>query len=271
MKFIRYIADLLRITFRPAFEKADFIATIVGIIGGAITYFYPNTNQYIDIGLWLMPLLVFSAIFLTRFALAPYWLYQQEYKKRLDLELTLHTLQKPLPKVQYSLFRVAQLYYPSPVTPTSYPRYEILQAWFENAPEFPNDQSIAKDVTVNIEFWTLPRDKILFQIHGQWAESTAPDHVGYSGVKSSIDILPSHIKSKLMIALKYKDDDAAYPFSIESLRDFPDGRNPNYILLPGSYFLKISLRGVGINKDFPFILENPGQGESLNLRISTSK
>ena len=270
MRFSKYLAELLRITFRPAFERADFIATIIGIIGGAFTYFFPSVNQYIGIGLWLIPLLVFVAIFLTRLFLAPYWLYKQEHKNRLAVETHLHSIQTPFPRVLYSRFRVAQLYYPSPVTSSNYPSYEILQVWFENAPKFPTDQSVAKEVSAIIEFWTLSRDKLLFQIHGQWAETTAPNHVGYKGVKATIDILPSHIESKLMIALKYRDDDSAYPFSIESIRDFSDGRNPNLVLLPGDYFLKICLRGIGIDKEFLFTLENFGKGKSLDLKVLTS-
>lgn len=265
MRFLVFLREIIQITFRPAFERADIIATIIGVVGGAAAYFFPGANRYVDIGLWLIPLLVFIVLFFTRLFLAPYWLYKQEYESRLKAETHLRDMQKSTPRVLYSEFRVAQLYIQSPVASKSYPRYEVLQVWFENVPEFPTDQSVARDVSAVIEFWSLSGADLIFQFYGQWAETTAPNHVGFKGVKPSIDIPPSHIKAKLMIALKYKDEEFAYPYSVESLKDYSDGRNPNLALRIGNYAVKIRLRGMGIDKEFLFTVENPGKGKSLNL------
>ena len=111
-------------------------------------------------------------------------------------------------------------------------------------------------------------DKKLFQVHGQWALSTAPDHVGYSGITPTLDLAPGSLYGKLFIALKYESDEEAYAYSQESLGRSGDGRDPSVKLENGRYRIHIILEGVRIRSDYWLNLINSGLGE--NLRIETA-
>ena len=253
--------------FKPSVEKADLIASLIGVIGAAIAYFYPSVSDFVGLGAWLIPIVFFLLLFISRLILAPYWVYMEEQQQRIQAETRLQAMKAPLPKVFFSSARQAQMHRPSPVVEGSIPIYELLQAWFENRPNAPTGDSTAKQVSAVIEFWTRTREETLFQVHGQWARSTAPDHVGFRGTTSAIDIAPGHLAAKLIVALKYRDEKEAYAYSDESLRDYSDGRNPSLKLNQGEYNLRIRLRGIGVDQEFWFSLTNPGSGESLQLTI----
>jgi hypothetical protein len=138
-----------------------------------------------------------------------------------------------------------------------------VQVWFENTPGFPTESSIAKQVTARL---TIENDSgFRLQFYGQWADSNAPDNLGFNGILDSVDIPPGHLRAKLLVALKYPADDDAFAFTREGLRSSGDGRAARFTIPRGDYSVNIELRGVGVAETFRFTLANPGPGNDLQL------
>ena len=168
------------------------------------------------------------------------------------------------PRVEFAQARQAQMYHDSPVVEGRTPTYQILQAWFANAPELPTDSSVARHVTAKVDVFREGLEK-LFEYHGQWARSNAPDHVGFDDILDEVEIRPGHLKAKLILALKYPADAECYAFTREGMRSTSDGRTERFAVPPGSYTLKVHLSGIGIDDMYHFKLENPGSGKPLEL------
>ncbi|HEV8440780.1 MAG TPA: hypothetical protein VGT40_22055 [Methylomirabilota bacterium] len=140
------------------------------------------------------------------------------------------------------------------------PIYEITQIWFTNQPAAPGESSTAKDVTATLEFFD-PKSRVArVTAHGQWAVTTAPEHVGYMGTTPVTDIPPSAIPVKLMAILKHPQDTSAYAYAQENIYASPDGRHASYELPRGRYRLRVKLLGKNVNKSFAFTVDNGGLG-----------
>lgn len=144
--------------------------------------------------------------------------------------------------------------------------YYIVQAWFVNLPIQRSSQAIADSITATIEFYDKNATNLRFNVYGQWALSTAPNHVGQKGFINKVNMLPNNERHKLNIALKWPDDDECYSYSQEGLIAHPDGRNPGNKLPCGEYTVCVKLEGIGVDQSFWFILINPGKSGNLELR-----
>ncbi|MFC2053481.1 hypothetical protein ACFLV7_04165 [Chloroflexota bacterium] len=182
--------------------------------------------------------------------------------RRIWLQLDNFKQAKPL--IEFTKARQAQMYHASPIVEGRRPTYEILQVWFINNPNLSLETSIAKGVTAKVKIFKSDSSE-LFEFHGQWAKSNAPDNVGYDDILDAVDIQPSHIESKLFIALKYPPDSSCYAFTREGLRSTPDGRSPKYDIAEGEYKIRVHLRGIGVDEIFWFDFHNFGANKSLKL------
>ena len=169
-----------------------------------------------------------------------------------------------MPNIEFTKIRQAQIYHPSIVIKGQRPTYEILQIWFSYNPPLPLETSVAKDVTALIRI-TKSDESDLFEFHGQWAKSNAPDNVGFDDILDSVNIQPGHLEAKLIIALKYPSDSRCYAFTREGYKSTTDGRSERYEIDPGDYTIRFHLRGVGVDKVFWFALHNCGANQSLKL------
>jgi hypothetical protein len=168
-----------------------------------------------------------------------------------------------LPAIKFDQSRIAQIHSHSKIAGKPIPRYVPVQVWFENTPGFPTESSIAKQVTARL---TIENDSgFRLQFYGQWADSNAPDNLGFNGILDSVDIPPGHLRAKLLVALKYPADDDAFAFTREGLRSSGDGRAARFTIPRGDYSVNIELRGVGVAETFRFTLANPGPGNDLQL------
>jgi hypothetical protein len=161
------------------------------------------------------------------------------------------------------------MYHASQVVEGKKPTYQILQAWFINQPMSLGESSIAKEITAKITVFKRDGSK-LFEYFGQWAKSNAPDNVGYDDILDSVSIPPSHIESKLIIALKYPSESLCYAFTREGLRSTPDGRSNRYEIPEGTYKMMVHLRGIGVDESFWFIFNNFGVNTSLELEYQNA-
>jgi hypothetical protein len=167
-----------------------------------------------------------------------------------------------LPNLSFDQIRKAQMHSPSVILGRSTPTYVPVQLWFKNSPAYPTESSIAKSVTAKVSILNEAKQEHL-SYYGQWADSNAPDNVGFNGILDSLDIPPGHLRAKLLLALKYPNDDDAFAFTREGFRSSSDGRSLRYRIPPGNYSVNIQLAGVGVNKDFTFTLKNNGAGSDL--------
>ncbi len=260
--------SLIKRAFSKPLERADYIAGIIGLAGGVITYFFPSVRDIFYIGVWLIPISLLFVLSVYRLILSPYWIYFEEWGKRRELEIELKAINETRPNIIVDQLRESPLFRGSLVSNDQIPNYGILQAWFRNNPDIPGEKSEAKRVTALIEFNDTTTDEHLFSVYGQWAESTAPDHVGYSGITNEIDIPPGVLAGKLMIALKHLTDGNCYAYSRESITKFLDGRNPGLQLEPGKYRVCVLLNGIGVKQYYDFILDNPGVDGILKMEIA---
>jgi hypothetical protein len=187
--------------------------------------------------------------------------------RRYRLRLANFELAKPC--IEFSKVRQAPLIFSSPLG-VNLPGYEVLQVWFRNNPQIPLETTIAKNVTALVEIVKSDTSK-LFEFHGQWAETNAPDNVGYKNIHDAENIQPGYIEAKLMILLKYPSDSSCYAFTKESVQSSDVGRSPKYEIVPGKYIVIIHLRGVGVDNIFEFDLHNLGTNQTLILNPKSSE
>jgi hypothetical protein len=183
------------------------------------------------------------------------------------IRLQLANYEQAKPHIEFSKARQAQMYLPSPLGGRM-PTYEVLQIWFKNNPLTPIETTIAKDITALITI-TRSDSSELFEYHGQWVQSNAPDNVGYNGIHDSENIPPSHNEAKLMIALKYTSDSSCYAFTKEGIQSTADGRSKRYEIPQGNYSMRIHLRGIGVDEVFHFQLQNDGANNTLKVKAVT--
>ena len=264
---IAFYLRAIRLAFTHSLERADLVGGAIAVLGGAIAYFRPGLADELGIGIWLVPLVFFLILFLVRLTLAPFWLYWEERTARIRAEDRVHQFESSRPHIVFVRYRTGPMFRPSVITPTKVPAGEMLQAWFENQPEVPDPSAVAVQVTALCTFFAAGSIVPLFQTHGQWAESTAPDHMGYKDTHSALDLPPGANYGKLLVAVKYPGENEAYAYSAESLRDHIDARNPALRLPPGDYLLSIDLRGTNLSSTIRLTLANPGAGSSLSLTL----
>ena len=148
----------------------------------------------------------------------------------------------------------------SPWFDAGQPIYEITQIWFTNTPAAPGESSTAKDVMATLQFFDLNSRVARVTARGQWAVTTAAEHVGYMGTTPVIDIPPGAPAVKLMAILKHSEDTSAYAYAQENIYASPDGRHPSYELPRGQYRLRVRLGGKNVKKSFWFKIVNAGPG-----------
>ena len=163
--------------------------------------------------------------------------------------------------------RHAQLYRDSPISKGKRRIHRLHQIWFKNTPIVSSEQSVGLDVSSIIEFISELDPTCHVKVFGQWMVGNPPDFVASGDIASEIRMPPSHLAYKLNVALKFEQDSWAHAFSRESMTRDLDGRDSLTGLSPGKYKVLIHLKGVGVDEDFQFTLENPGVGQSLNISL----
>lgn len=265
MGILSFIGQVLKRTFTSPFEKADLVAGILGAIGGVVAFWEPNLGSFLGLISGTAFFGILFGMLIYRLLFSPYWIYRDEVTIRVDAEKKLNAYKKSLPRLIIDQFREAPMHVDSQIQEGRRRIYRVIQAWFKNSPDFPSSESVAEQVTALLEFWNEDGDAKLFQVHGQWALSTAPDHVGYSGITPTLELAPGSLYGKLFIALKYESEEEAYAYSQESLGRSSDGRDSSVELVEGRYRVHVILEGVRIRSDFWLVLINPGVGNNLRI------
>lgn len=176
----------------------------------------------------------------------------------------LWTSYQSVPKIVFDQVRQAQIYQKSQILDKKVATYQLVQIWFRNIPLFQSESSVAREVTAKVTV-AQKDDAPILEYFGQWAQSNAPDNVGYDDYLDKIDITPGHLRAKLMIVLKYSSDSDCYAFTREGFRSDPDGRSRRYAISEGVYEFTICLSGIGVNDTYKFLLTNHGSGREIEL------
>ncbi len=146
--------------------------------------------------------------------------------------------------------------------------YHALQIWFVNNPQVASDNSVAKDVGAVITFYDRSMKNRL-EIYGCFTEAEVPDYATIAPaqrLKDKIEVWsPNAIPQKLLIALKYPDDNSAYGFAKSNFIVAQDGREAAKEIKKGEHYMQVSFMGTGVRQAFWFILNNPGEGGVLSL------
>ncbi len=153
--------------------------------------------------------------------------------------------------------------------------YRLLQIWFRNQADNPTEDAIARNVSAEIEFWDREgKEKLFDEVRGQWAETRAPNWISPETLGEGnprIDMEPGYSSYKLMVALKFIDEEECYPYALEhfggsyaqSLETY--GRNPKMALPKGSFRVRVRLLGINVKEEFKFELTNPGSSGNMEL------
>jgi hypothetical protein len=266
MSFVSYCVAVLKRSIKAPWILVDTIAGIIGIIGAFFTWLLPQIAPYVQLANWVIPVSFFTPIFVVRLILSPYWLLNDEKQSAQEVRNKLISIEDSLPNIIIHSVRDAQLYRASDLSAgKKRPIYRVIQVWFRNNPNVPNEQSIAKSITSVIEFKNIANSTLATKVFGVWAVENPPDFVGSAKNSSIVDIPPGNLPIKLNIVLKYLNEDAAYAISLESFTRDPGGRDTACKLIPGNYEVKVSLNGVGVSKIFNFHLNNPGENFPITL------
>ena len=145
------------------------------------------------------------------------------------------------------------------------PTYQVVQAWFANSPVSPAESSVARGVTAKVSVFSSAGPE-LFEYYGQWADSNAPNNVGFNDYLDRVDIPPGHLRAKLLVALKYPSDSDGYAFTREGFRSTGDGRFGIYAIPVGDYTVRVHLSGIGVDQKYWFDLRNNGPGQGLEIQ-----
>jgi hypothetical protein len=149
------------------------------------------------------------------------------------------------------------------------PSYYAVQAWFTNNPKVPSADSVGRDVTATVTFYGSD-GKHEFEINGCWTQPDIVEHaeiVAAKDLRNQIDsFAPNDIPQKLLIALKWPDDEVAYGLSKPNFYTHQNLKQSGRELKKGTHYVRILFRGVNIDQEpFWLVLDNPGQQGELSL------
>lgn len=87
-KIVDYYRRWLQVAIWHAYGRADFIAGLLGIFGPPILRWFSVKNADTLMGTlaWQIPLSCFVTLAIVRLIGAPYWMHQEEEKKRAEVE-----------------------------------------------------------------------------------------------------------------------------------------------------------------------------------------
>lgn len=267
MSYRRFITSVLKKAFLGPWQIADGVAGIIGIVGSILAWFLPQFSSYVVLATWLIPLALFAPISIYRLAMAPYWVLKDELKEVDKSLVRLKLIDESKPRIIFDSVRDAQLYRESPISEGKRRIFRLHQIWFKNTPLIPSERSVGLDVSSIIEFISESDPTCHIKVYGQWMIGNPPDFVASGDIASEIRMPPSHLPYKLNVVLKFEQDSWVHAFSRESLTRDLDGRDSLTGLSPGKYKVLIHLKGVGVDENFKFALENPGVGHSLHLYL----
>lgn len=138
-------------------------------------------------------------------------------------------------------------------------------AIFANDPEDSRKGITAEKVVAHLEILNDSQE-VLFTMIGRWSETPERAQVGARVVDTTqIDIAPNAMPRALDIILKYDDEDNCYGLNNETPQRDSHWRDKSRELPPGSYIVKIRLRGNNIDQEFWLDLVNEGAGREVSL------
>jgi len=148
------------------------------------------------------------------------------------------------------------------------PIYWAVQVWFVNSPSITSEHSTAKNVTATVTFYDEEKKKE-FEMYGCFTQPAVLESAAINELGDLRDEIatwsPNAIPQKLLLALKWPDDEIAYGLARSNLR-VKRLKAPGRELMKGLHFIEVLFSGVGIDRQlFWFSLNNLGQGNNLSL------
>ena len=141
-----------------------------------------------------------------------------------------------------------------------------------NDPKVPEPEATAKAIAAKISY---SKDGVaLKEIDGRWVDSANPMPLIAQG-KSTTELLRKYFEigaeQCLDIAIKGVADDSCYIFNTDSYLYAPTWKHPDFELGPGTYGVRVRVRGVRVDEVFKFSFVNPGSGQRLYVVAGSCK
>ena len=139
------------------------------------------------------------------------------------------------------------------VSPLGYGEPLYTRAYFANEPRSELEGVVAQKVLAHLHFYNENKQERLRYIIGRWSETV-----------ETIDFEPNGLPHILDIVIKHADDDVCCLWSNEppvSIINTSDSRDEGRTLSPGTYYVKVNLKGRKTNEVFWFKLVNHGKGK----------
>jgi hypothetical protein len=136
--------------------------------------------------------------------------------------------------------------------------FNVLQLWVCNEPEYRNVHSLAKNVTIRLEFYAENAGAPLFSFSSQWVSAVDPEVASFDGRSPFVDVPANDNPAKCIVLLQHRDDDDCYAHSFGKLIGTPNGKYQPYRLRPGRYRVHVCLRGDNVEQEFDLTLMNHG-------------
>lgn len=145
------------------------------------------------------------------------------------------------------------------VSPPGYAEPRYTRVYFANEPRSELEGIVAQKVIAHLHFYDENKQKCLCYIIGRWSEAATTNQ---------IDFEPNGLPHILDIVLKFTNEDVCFlwrneaplrPTNVSALRD--GGRE----LPPGTFYIKVNLKGRNTDEVFWLKLANNGKGQRVKL------
>ncbi len=237
----------------PFWERGEgifaIIIPIITVTLGSIGIILANmVEQY----LWL-----FLAIPLgiSIMIVSPYKIWQKDNAE-------LRSIKNAMPLVVYADKDQTPMWYSGQKGPNQ------LHIKFRNDAQMTAASATAKSVTAKLCFFSKNTcQPICDEYIGQWAITTGPEESGYTSQENERDMPVGFLTHSLIVAEKEDSNDFCTAYAKKIIDSADKGQNTNYRIENGENYLKVMLRGGGVNEEYWFLFTNQGSSGVLGIKL----
>lgn len=215
-----------------------------GIFGGGQVYLAITGSQWDVIPMW-----GWLTMLITGLVIAPFVAFYKVNKKLMEIKLARpHLVFKHI----------------THISPPDYGEPIYTRVYFANNPRSELEGVVAQKVVAHLHFCDKNKQKCL-HIIGRWSDT---EEIPDGGTTNQIDFEPNGLPRILGIIFKYTDKDVRCLWGDESpirLTNASNLRDEGRELPPGTFYIKVNLKGRNTAKVFWFKLANNGKGQRVKL------
>jgi hypothetical protein len=148
--------------------------------------------------------------------------------------------------------------------------YLFAHVIFINASKDSQEHATAYKVWAEIFFYNRDKKLLWSNIKGRWTDTIQPNKLKPNQMRRDllqVDIAPNQLDWELDIAMRRTSEKIGFVFNNDSY-EFPEFLRDDMVLRENKYFVKIVLKGVGLNPDGVascFVLYNEDKDEGFRI------